>query len=39
MLHLHATHLDSDLSREAETTIEAPGAVDDLLEFMTEFMH
>jgi hypothetical protein len=39
MLHLHATHLDSDHSREAETTIEAPGAVDAVLEFMTEFMH
>jgi hypothetical protein len=39
VLHLHATHLDSDLSRDMETTLKAPGAVDALIEFMTEFMH
>ena len=36
VLRLHATHLNSDLSRDVETTLEAPGAVEALLEFMTE---
>lgn len=37
VLHLHATHLESDLSRDAETTLTAPDAVDAFLEFMSEF--
>jgi hypothetical protein len=37
-LHLHATHLDSDLSRDVETTIDSPGSVDTLIDFMSELI-
>ncbi|MDX6404416.1 MAG: adenine-specific DNA-methyltransferase [Blastocatellia bacterium] len=37
-LHLHATHLDSDLSRDVETTIDSPGSVDTLIDFMSDLI-
>jgi hypothetical protein len=36
-LHLHATNLQSDLSRDQQTSISAPDAIDTLLAFMSEF--
>ncbi len=36
-LHLHATHLETDRSRDIETTLDADNAVDAFLEFMSEF--
>lgn len=36
-LYLHATHLESDQSRTAETTLATAEAVDDFLKFMSEF--
>lgn len=37
-LHLHATHLDSNLSRDVETTIDSPSSVDTLIDFMSELI-
>ena len=37
-LHLHATHLETDRSRDIETTLNADNAVDAFREFMSEFM-